>query len=403
MEPGQRTSWTTLASAAVVRQYHSIAMLLPDGRVLTGGGGICGSCQQQGYLRKDTEVYTPPYLFARDGSGTLAPRPSRVRRPVAGRLSTSRSRSASPDADRITKIGLIRLGAPTHSQDQGQRYLPLSFTRSGGELSINAPPNAAEAPPGYYMLFLVDSDGVPSVAPIVQVMSPAPGGYQGAATRSGGAPLIAYAGTGAQRNGATVRSGDVAVLAGQPRLRRQRPDQLRGRRRRLARHALLRRRLDNVHDAASGRQLRRFPPASTTRSVRSASSRTTATWSTRWRRRGSLQSGGVSRVDLTWTASTDNVGVSGYAVHRSTVAGFTPGLGNVVANVSQTSFTDTPLTPGTYYYRVTARDAAGNISAPSAEVNATVTGDTTPPTVSITSPAAGASVSGTVTVAADRH
>ena len=110
--------------------------------------------------------------------------------------------------------------------------------------------------------------------------------------------------------------------------------------------------------------------------------------------------GGVGRVDLTWTASTDNVGVSGYAVHRSTVAGFTPDLGNVVANVNQTSFADTSLTPGTYYYRVTARDAAGNISAPSAEVNATVTGDTTPPTVSITSPAAGSSVSGTVTVAA---
>ena len=68
-------TWTTLASAAVVRQYHSTAMLLPDGRVLTGGGGICGSCQQQGYLRKDTEVYTPPYLYARDGSGALAPRP----------------------------------------------------------------------------------------------------------------------------------------------------------------------------------------------------------------------------------------------------------------------------------------------------------------------------------------
>ena len=109
---------------------------------------------------------------------------------------------------------------------------------------------------------------------------------------------------------------------------------------------------------------------------------------------------GISRVDLTWTASTDNVGVSGYALHRSTVSGFTPDPSNLVASVNNTSYTDTPLTPGTYYYVVTARDAAGNISAPSAEVNATVTGDTTPPTVAITSPAGGASVSGTVTVAA---
>jgi hypothetical protein len=58
-------AWTTLASAAVARQYHSTALLLPDARVLTGGGGICGVCQQVGYLRRDFEIFTPPYLFRR--------------------------------------------------------------------------------------------------------------------------------------------------------------------------------------------------------------------------------------------------------------------------------------------------------------------------------------------------
>ena len=109
----QSDTWTTLASAAVGRQYHSIAMLLPDGRVLTGGGGICGSCQQQGYLRKHIEVYTPPYLFARDGSGTLAPRPAVTAAPSQVNLDQPFTVS-SPDADRITKVGLIRLEtAPT--------------------------------------------------------------------------------------------------------------------------------------------------------------------------------------------------------------------------------------------------------------------------------------------------
>src|SRR5678816_377041 len=68
--------WTTLAAQAVTRQYHSTALLLPDGRVLSAGGGICGTCDQVGYLAKNAEVFTPPYLFQKDGSGQLAPRPT---------------------------------------------------------------------------------------------------------------------------------------------------------------------------------------------------------------------------------------------------------------------------------------------------------------------------------------
>jgi hypothetical protein len=68
-------AWTVLAPAAVARQYHSTALLLPDGRVLTGGGGICSICQQVGYLRRDLEIFTPPYLYHHDGSGALAARP----------------------------------------------------------------------------------------------------------------------------------------------------------------------------------------------------------------------------------------------------------------------------------------------------------------------------------------
>ena len=67
--------WTTLDSMQVTRQYHSSALLLPNGRVLSAGGGICGDCTRAGYLAKNAEVFTPPYLFKGDGSGELARRP----------------------------------------------------------------------------------------------------------------------------------------------------------------------------------------------------------------------------------------------------------------------------------------------------------------------------------------
>ena len=67
--------WQTLAAMQVTRQYHSTALLLPDGRVLSSGGGICGTCDSVGYLAKNAEVFSPPYLFKKDGSGELAPRP----------------------------------------------------------------------------------------------------------------------------------------------------------------------------------------------------------------------------------------------------------------------------------------------------------------------------------------
>src|SRR6185295_14768515 len=83
---------------------------------------------------------------------------------------------------------------------------------------------------------------------------------------------------------------------------------------------------------------------------------------------------------LTWSASTDNVAVVRYNVHRSTTNGFTPSAANRIAQPTGTSLTDSPLSPGTYYYVVTAEDAAGNVSAASAQATGVVTGDVTAPT-----------------------
>jgi hypothetical protein len=106
--------------------------------------------------------------------------------------------------------------------------------------------------------------------------------------------------------------------------------------------------------------------------------------------------GGLGQVQLSWGAASDNVGVTKYNVYRAATAGFTPSTSNRIAQPTGTSYSDTSLTPGTWFYRVTAQDAAGNVGPASNEASATATSDTTPPTVSVTAPAAGATVTGTI-------
>jgi hypothetical protein len=110
--------------------------------------------------------------------------------------------------------------------------------------------------------------------------------------------------------------------------------------------------------------------------------------------------GDAGSASLTWSASTDNDGVTRYKVYRSTRSGFAPGDNTEVGHSSTTSFTDTDLAAGTYYYVVTAVDAAGNTSPPSNEASATITADPTAPAVSVTAPTDGGTVSGTVDVTA---
>ncbi|KHD73472.1 galactose oxidase [Actinoplanes utahensis] len=158
--------WSVLSGAARIRQYHSTAALLPDGRVLTGGGGICARCRTVGYLEKNIEYFSPPYLFKKDGSGQLAARPV-----ISGAPATTSGRFTvtTPQAADIRKVALVGLADVTHGVDQGQRYVPLKFTADGTTLTVIGPPSGGSTPPGYYMLFIVDSAGVPSVAKMVQV------------------------------------------------------------------------------------------------------------------------------------------------------------------------------------------------------------------------------------------
>lgn len=165
--PATRT-WRTLSRAQRIRQYHSTAILLPDGRVFTGGGGICGTCQTVGYLEKNFEIFTPPYLYKSDGSGQLATRPTITTAPSSVVYDQSFF-VETPQAAQIAQAVMMRVSSVTHSIDFEQRRIPLRYSSLGNGLTIDAPPNSNIAPPGWYMVFLIDSSGVPSVAKMVQI------------------------------------------------------------------------------------------------------------------------------------------------------------------------------------------------------------------------------------------
>ncbi len=76
---------------------------------------------------------------------------------------------ATPDATAIASVSFIRTGSVTHAFNQDQRFLPLTFQQTAGGLTVQAPANANLAPPGHYLLFIVDANGVPSVAKIVRI------------------------------------------------------------------------------------------------------------------------------------------------------------------------------------------------------------------------------------------
>jgi galactose oxidase len=150
-------SWSTWADMAIPRTYHSIALLLPDGRVLAGGGGLCSvDCNVN---HSDVEIFSPPYLFQGN-------RPSINSAP--GSVGYNRAFTVQASTN-VTQFSLIRLSSVTHSVNTDQRFKRVTFQKNGGTYTLNLESNANITPPGYYMLFALNGQSVPSVSKIIKV------------------------------------------------------------------------------------------------------------------------------------------------------------------------------------------------------------------------------------------
>lgn len=166
--------WTVMAPALVPRLYHSSATLLPDGRVLTLGGN----------KQLQPEVFSPPYLYKGDRP-VIAAAPSTV---GYGQSFTVQSAQAS----NIQKVNGVRITSVTHSLNMNQRLNPLAFQVVGGSLQVTAPASGNVAPPGHYLLFIVDDQGVPSLGHMMRIgasggTQPPPQGVQLAVNNIGNA------------------------------------------------------------------------------------------------------------------------------------------------------------------------------------------------------------------------
>jgi hypothetical protein len=148
-------TWSTMAAQTAPRIYHSTAVLLPSGQVLSAG-------MDSGTYQNTAEIYSPPYLF-HGPRPTISSAPSSVGYGKRFAVST-------PDASSVKRVALVKPSGATHALGQDQRYVDVSFKRtSSTALTVTAPPNGNHAPPGWYMLFILNSHGVPSVASWVQV------------------------------------------------------------------------------------------------------------------------------------------------------------------------------------------------------------------------------------------
>jgi hypothetical protein len=157
-------TWTPSGSEAYARMYHSSALLLPDGTVW-----VAGSNPTRDWWEPHMEIYKPPYLFTSTGAAAARPAISTV--PAVVGYGQTFTVGTSTNANSISKVVLMRPGSNTHAFDSEQRLLYTYFSAtSASALSVTSPTSQGAAPPGWYMVFIIDGNGVPSVAKFLQLM-----------------------------------------------------------------------------------------------------------------------------------------------------------------------------------------------------------------------------------------
>lgn len=156
-------AWVTTPEASVERNYHSVALLLPNGRVLTAGSNIDGA--QGGDVAKEfrIEIYTPEYFYSLNRPNILSA-PSSLTYEETFVIQTTR-------IDSIQRVALMRCGSVTHAWDGDQRYVGLDFSVSDAGLNAISPPNGNIAPPGPYMLWVIDDENRPCQLALFVVLS----------------------------------------------------------------------------------------------------------------------------------------------------------------------------------------------------------------------------------------
>jgi hypothetical protein len=155
--------WSTLCPMRVPRSYHATALLLPDARVLVIGKDGLYNQEPYNYPEHRVEIFSPPYLF-RGPRPVVTAAPQQVTYGTAFDIET-------PDAADVASVALLRPGAATHSFNMEQRHVGLAVTaRTPDRVTVTSPPDGNLAPPGYYMLFVVDTAGVPSIATFLRLL-----------------------------------------------------------------------------------------------------------------------------------------------------------------------------------------------------------------------------------------
>ena len=156
-------TWREVADMSVPRNYHSVALLMTDGRVWSGGGGLC-NCSAD---HMDHQVYSPPYLFNADGSP--ATRPAITSGPAAATNGNVITVQASAD---IQQFSLIKMSGTTHDLKSDLHYTNVPFTSpNSGEYQLTLHSNKNVLTPGFWMLFAINGQGTPSVAKVIQIVS----------------------------------------------------------------------------------------------------------------------------------------------------------------------------------------------------------------------------------------